>query len=126
MNTNYTLTGLTFSNTAGSFSIGNATGNTLILTGGLTNNSASAQTLNVPVALGVSQTFNLAAGDLTVNGNISGTANLTLTGGGNLNLTANNSYTGLTTLLGGTLNILGGGKDDRLVGIPVRGGERTA
>ena len=109
MNTNYTLTGLTFSNTAGSFSIGNATGNTLILTGGLTNNSASAQTLNVPVALGVSQTFNLAAGDLTVNGNISGTANLTLTGGGNLNLTANNSYTGLTTLLGGTLNILGGG-----------------
>ncbi len=112
MNTNYTLTGLTFSNTAGSFTIGNATGNTLTLAGaGLTNNSASAQTLNVPVAFAASQTFNLAGGGLNVNGNLSGTGNLTLTGGGTLNLTASNSYTGLTTLLGGTLNVLSGGTE---------------
>ena len=108
MNTNYTLTGLTFSNTAGSFTIGNSTGNTLTLAGGgLTNNSASAQTLNVPVVLGASQTFNLAAGDLTVNGNLSGTGNLTLTGGGNLNLTGTDTHAGLITLLAGALNVTG-------------------
>ena len=85
---NYTVSGITFSNTAGSFNIGTS-GNPLTLTNSslIVNNSANAQTLNVPIA---------------DNG-----GGLTYSGGGNLTLAAVNTYTGPTVVNGGTLNVSG-------------------
>ena len=59
METNYSIGALTFDATAGAFNITNAA-NTLTLTSGVTNNSASVQTLSVPVALAGVQTLNTA------------------------------------------------------------------
>ena len=81
MDNNYSVSALVFSNTAGSFIIGSSTGGTLTVgSGGITNNSASAQTLNVPIVLGAAQTFNAAAGSLTLNSNVTGGAAITLLG----------------------------------------------
>ena len=66
MNTNYSLTGLVFNNTAASFTIGSTTGNALTLTGtSVINNSPNTQTVNVPVGVtAAAQNFNAAAGNL--------------------------------------------------------------
>jgi autotransporter-associated beta strand protein len=83
MNASYSLTELVFSNTAGSFTIGSSTGGTLTVgSGGIINNSANVQAFNVPVVLGVAQTFNAAAGNLTLNSNVTGSVDLTTTGAG--------------------------------------------
>ena len=90
MDNSYSVAGLTFSNNAASFNIGSTTSSTLTLTGGITNNSANAQTLNVPIAD--------AGGGLTKSGN------------GTVNLSAINTYTGNTTINAGVLNISGAGQ----------------
>ena len=77
---------LTFDSTAGSFNITNAA-NTLGLSAGLTNNSASPQTINVPVTLSTTQPINAAAGDLIFGQTINNNGNtVTFTGGGNITL----------------------------------------
>ena len=64
-------------------------GGTLTLTGGVTNNSANAQTLNVPVVLGAPVTVNAASADLTLGQTINNGGNLlTITDGGH-NITVN-------------------------------------
>jgi autotransporter-associated beta strand protein len=129
MDTNYSVTGVTFDGTATSFTVGTANSSTLTLTGtGVTNNSVNAQMLNVPVVMSVAQTFNAAAGNLAfgqgitnggnlitvagvsnmvVNGAISGSGSLTKTANGTLTLGGNNTYTGTTTVNAGTANISG-------------------
>ena len=128
MDNSYSVNGLTFSNNATSFNIGSSTSSTLTLTGGITNNSANAQTLNVPVVLSAAQTINAAAGNLTlgqtvdnggnlltatgnsntvVSGAISGTGALTKTGNGTLTLAGDNTYSDVTTVNGGTLTVSG-------------------
>ena len=109
MDTNYSATGLTFSNNAGSFTIGTANSSTLTLTAnGVVNNSANAQTLNVPITLPVAETFNAAAGDITISGAIADSgAGLTKSGNHVLTLSGNNTYTGPTLVNAGTLNIAG-------------------
>lgn len=109
MDTNYSITGLTFSNNASSFNIGSAGGNTLTLSAnGVVNNSASAQTLNVPVALTVAQSFDTGTGGITVSGAVSDSGGgLTKSGSGVLTLSASNSYTGPTIVNAGILNISG-------------------
>jgi autotransporter-associated beta strand protein len=89
MDTNYTVPSLTFSNNAGSFTIGSANGSTLTLsgTGSIVNNSANAQTLNVTIA---------DAG-----------GGVTKSGPGAVTLLGNNTYTGPTTVSAGTLNLAG-------------------
>jgi fibronectin-binding autotransporter adhesin len=95
MNTNYSVTGVTFDGTAGAFVIGSSTSGVLTNSGGITNNSSSVETLNVPVILSAAQTFNTASGSLTLNSNLSLGANaLTFTGTGNLTLAGNVSGTG--------------------------------
>lgn len=65
LDANYSVTGVTFDGTAGSFTIGTANSSTLTLAaGGVVNNSANPQTLNVPVTMSGGQTFNAAAGNL--------------------------------------------------------------
>lgn len=100
MDQNFSITGLNFSNNAAAFTLSAANGSTLTLGGNLVNNSSSAQTLDLPITLNGGE-FNAAAGDLIVNGSLSGIGSLTKTGSHNLIL--NESGT-----LGGTLGVAGG------------------
>ena len=130
METNYNITSLTFSNTAGSFNLGTANSSALTLTGGVTNNSTAAQTLNVPVILTGAQTLSAAAGDLAflqsvanggstisvvglgnilVTGPVSGGGGLSKTSSGTLTLSGTNTFSGNTTVSAGTLTVSGNG-----------------
>jgi hypothetical protein len=78
IDTPWSINTLTFNNSAGAFTIG---GSTLTIgAGGITNQSGSTQTLNVPVVLGADQAWSTG---LSVNGpiNTNGHA-LTITGSG--------------------------------------------
>ena len=121
---------LTFNNTAGAFSISGDPGVSLgIGAGGITNNDAQLQLLLLPIALNASQTWNAAAGPLSIGNTVAGhpliTRTLTLDGANNIQiagaitqaaalnktgagtLTFNglntNTYTGTTTVSAGTL-----------------------
>ena len=105
MDNNYTVAGFTFVSTAPSYTIGTVS-STLTLSGGLTNNSANAQTLNVPISLNGSQTVNATSGNITLGNVVSGSgAALTKTGSGTVTLTSANTYSGATTISVGTLQL---------------------
>jgi autotransporter-associated beta strand protein len=100
-----TLRSLTFADTAGSFVLGSANNVGLGLTGGLTNNSANTQTINLPLYIGnTTTTFDTPAGDVVVNAGIAGIGGLSKTGGGTLTLVGA-SYSGTTTVNAGTLKL---------------------
>ncbi len=112
---------ITFSSTAGAYSL---TGNAVTVSGGITNNSTSTQTIGINLTLSAAQQFNAASGNLAVNGTIatggntltvtgssnatlagivSGTGRLVKSGVGTLTASGNNSYSGGTTVSAGTL-----------------------
>ena len=117
---------LTFSNTAGSYTLsGNAITNGVL---GVVNNSANAQTINNDIVLGGAQTFDAAAGDLTfgggidnagflltvngaanvaLNGSISNTGGITMAGAGSLTLGGNNTFSGTLAANTGTVIVSG-------------------
>jgi len=126
MNTNYNVTSVTFDGAAGAFTIGSSTGSTLTNSGGIVNNSANLQTVNVPIVINAAQTFNAAGGNLTFNTNItmggntlsvdgaanttisglvSGTGGLTKNGSGILTLPYTNIFSGTMNLAVGTLAV---------------------
>jgi autotransporter-associated beta strand protein len=105
METAYSIGALTFSNNAGLFNLTNAV-TVLTLTGGITNNSANTQILSGPVTLSGVQTFNAAAGNITLTNIVSGSG-LTVVGANTVTLSGNNNYTGATTVNGGTLVLSG-------------------
>ena len=131
MDNSYNVFVMTFDNTAGSFNIGTS-GNTLTLTGAVTNNSANAQTLNVPVVLGAPVTFDAATADLIfgqtianngnllritdgghgtiVDGAISGAGGLAYLGTGTNTLFGANTFSGDITISNGILAIGGAGQ----------------
>jgi fibronectin-binding autotransporter adhesin len=78
LDANYSVTGVSFAPGAGSFTLGSTFGSTLTLaaSSGVVNNSANAQTVNVPITQSAAQTYNAAAGNLVIN--------QTITKGGNL------------------------------------------
>jgi autotransporter-associated beta strand protein len=109
MDNNYTVAGLAYDSGAGAFTIGTANGSMLTLAGGVTNNSANLQTLNVPVVLDTAQTISAAAGNVTVSGVLSGNGSLAKTGSGTLTLNAaGNSLAGTVKVTGGALSIPSG------------------
>ncbi len=102
MDNSYSVTGLTFSNNAASFTIGSTTSSTLTLAGGITNNSANAQILNVPITLSAAQTFNAAAGNLTLGQGVNKGGNLvTVTGTANTMMGGSDSGSGSLFKQGG-------------------------
>ncbi len=124
MNTALTTASLSFSTTAKAFTLG-GTG-TYTVNSGITNNSTSTETINSALRLGGNQNWKAGTGNLiingavnlqaftmtdtggkavTINGAISGTGGITQNGKGSLTLNGNNTYSGLTTLRSGTLNI---------------------
>jgi autotransporter-associated beta strand protein len=131
MDGSYNIYAVTFDNAAGSFNVGTI-GGTLTLTGGVTNNSANAQSLNVPVVLGAPVTVNAASADLTlgqtvnnggnllaltdgghnltVGGAISGGGGLAKSGTGTNTLSGVNTFTGNIVITNGTLTIASAGQ----------------
>ena len=114
MDNNYSVSGLVFSNTAGNFTIGSSVNGTLTVgSGGIQDNSAGTQTLNVPVVLSAPQSFNVAGSGLILNSNVLGGVDIIATGGGAVtfdspgtnvleDLDANNGQVNIST---GTVNV---------------------
>lgn len=98
----------TFDAGAGAFTLG---GNSITLNGNFTNNSSSAQTINLPIAFAgtAARTVAAAAGDLAFGGAITGNGGLLLVGPGSVTLTAQNVFTNYVYVNGGILNLPTGG-----------------
>jgi fibronectin-binding autotransporter adhesin len=112
LETSYSVAGVTFLSGAASFNIGTANSSTLTATGGITNDSANAQTISAPLAGSATTALlvNAAAGDIAVSGAISDSGfGLVKLGGNTLTLSAANSYFGPTVVSNGTVTISGSG-----------------
>jgi fibronectin-binding autotransporter adhesin len=104
MDQNYSLAWLEFDSSAGRFVIGSDNSSTLTLTGGVTNNSTTPETINVPVTLSGDQTYEVAAsGVLTNLAGVNGDASLAKTGDGTLILAGSNGFTGSLFARSGTI-----------------------
>ena len=111
---NQTLGGLTFSNTAGgSYTLSRSSGDsssTLTLNGGgfgaPVTVTGGNHSIAAPVTLADNMNFNAAAGTgLTISGSISGNYAVSVNGSGTLVLAGANTYSGITAITGGTLQL---------------------
>ncbi len=101
---NTAFNGLTFNSGAGAFTL---SGNAINLVGGITNNGATLQTVNLNLALTATRNFEVAStGPLTIGGVISGSGfGLTKSGTGKLTLNAANTFSGAAAVNAGTVQL---------------------
>ena len=102
--------GITFNASAGAFTL---SGYRLILGGSLVNNDSDTQTVSLPMILDATRAVNAAAGDITLDGTLSGAGGLIKEGGKTLWLRGDSTFAGDVTVSNGTLvvqhsNALGG------------------
>jgi autotransporter-associated beta strand protein len=93
--------GVQFDATAGAFVLG---GNAINLNGDIVNNSSSAQTINLNLALQKNVNVN-AVGNVTLGGSISNGFSVSTLGGGTVTLSGSNTYAGGTNVGAGKLVI---------------------
>jgi autotransporter-associated beta strand protein len=113
LNGNQAANSLTFAST-GAVTVGDSS-TTITLSGGITvpdkaygtTNNAANPTINSKIALSGNQTFAVSRSTLTLNGTISGTGNLTISGNGDKIFNTANTYAGTTTI-SGTVTTLAG------------------
>jgi len=92
--------GITFNVGASAYTL---TGNQITLGGPLTNNSASLQTIALPLAVSATRVVAANSGAITITGPITGVGGLTKQGRETLTLAGNNTFSGATAVNGGTL-----------------------
>ncbi len=97
------FSGITFNSGAGAFTL---SGNRLTLGGDLVNSDNDNQTVNLPMILNGTRTVNAAAGDITLNGTLSGAGGLVKAGGKNLWLRGDSTFAGDVTVSNGTVVVL--------------------
>ena len=113
LDANETVRDLQFNSTTRNYTISSGTSNTLTLDNNGSASTISAvgtQIINVALALNNSLSLNVSDSTdaLAINGPISGTSRSIVKGGlGALTLSGNNTYTGLTEVKSGTLNLAG-------------------
>ena len=96
--------GITFNSGAGLFLL---SGSRITLGGNVSNNTSStSHRINFDMILNGTRTFNVAAGNLFLNGNVSGSGGMTQSGTNILLLAGTNSYQGATTVSAGTIRLL--------------------
>ena len=112
----FNIAGMTFNSGASAFTIA---GNAFALTGGITNSSTNLQTINDAFSMASTQTFTTTTGggNLKFGGVISGAGGLITAGAGTTTLSNSNTFTGGTTVNGGTLNLNAGGGNGAVRGV---------
>lgn len=94
---------ITFNSGASLFTL---EGNSINLTGDITNNSKNSQIINLNITTTAAiRTIAATSGNITIGGIISGTGGILKTGANILILSNANTYTGLTTISDGTLTL---------------------
>lgn len=96
----WNVAGIRFHADAGAFTL---SGNSIALSGGVTNNSTSTQTLDLNMTTGGHLIFDAAAGDMVSTKGIGGTHSIRKEGLGTLTLKGNNTWSGGVFHLGGKL-----------------------
>ncbi len=101
--TNY-LNSLAFASTAGAFTLNNGT---IGIVGNFSSASANTETINSNLSLVNSQTWNISAGKVVLNGVLSDSFYITLTknGAGELDLNGVNTWTGPIVINGGNVRL---------------------
>ncbi len=103
----FTLTSLTFNNTAGAFILGGAFKLFFNAGAGIINEDIELQTINMALGLNVTTTVETRSGNVAIGGAISGAGGITKTGSNTLTLSVTNTYTGATLVNEGTLFVDG-------------------
>jgi autotransporter-associated beta strand protein len=112
-NTITTLGTITFAtNATGSYTLVAASGSAgfdtnspLVMAGGIVNESAYAQTVDLALSLSSTKTANAASNDIILNGDIIGSSGINKIGDNMLVLNGANSYAGATTISNGTVRL---------------------
>ena len=94
--------GITFGSTAGLHAL---SGNRIVLDGNVVNNTNASHRINLDLVLNATRTFNMASGSMYLNGTVSGSGGVTVSGGNNLVLAGTNTYSGATTVSSGILRV---------------------
>ena len=104
MDGTYDVSAVTFNSGAGAFAISASSG-TLLLSGALTNSSANAQTLSLPIAVSATRVLSANSGNVTLSGVVSGLGGINKLGAQTLTLSgaSANTFTGGLTVNGGSV-----------------------